>query len=100
MDSRRNAGGAFLFVALLVLVSYAVPSTRFKQLAVLIWMATFLLMLSDSVLVGVRIRKLVRDRFPDTKERVGSLIGYGVNRTIMIRRWRLPGAQVNIGDKV
>jgi hypothetical protein len=100
VDSRRNAGGAFLFVALLVLASYAVPSTRFKQLAVLIWMATFLMMVFDSVLVGLRIRRLVRERFPDTGQRTAALIAYGVNRTIMIRRWRLPAPQVAVGDKI
>lgn len=100
VDSRRNAGGAFLFVALLVLASYAVPSPRFKQVAVLVWMATFVLMLFDSVLLGLRIRKLVRERFPETRERMTSLILYGVNRTIMIRRWRIPGTQVKVGDSV
>jgi hypothetical protein len=67
---------------------------------VLIWMATFLMMVFDSVLVGLRIRRLVRERFPDTRQRMAALIAYGANRTIMIRRWRLPAPQVTVGDQI
>ena len=100
VDSRRNAGGAFLLVALLVLVSYAVPKPAFKLAVLYLWLAVFVLMVFDSVLIGLRIKRLVAERFPKSTQGTVRLTLYGVNRTILPRRWRLPAAQVRIGDKV
>jgi hypothetical protein len=100
IDSRRNAGGAFLVMALLVLVSYAIPSSAFKLVVLYMWIAVFALMAFDSVLIGMRVKRLVAERFPDSKQRTVSLVLYGVNRTILPRRWRLPAARVGRGDEI
>jgi hypothetical protein len=100
IDSRRNAGGAFLMVALLVLASYAVPSPVFKLAVLYLWMAVFALIVFDAVLIGLRIRRLVGERFPKSTQGTFRLTMYGINRTILPRRWRLPPARVAIGEKV
>jgi hypothetical protein len=100
IDSRRNAGAAFLVVALLVLASYAVPSPPFKLVVLYLWMGVFALMIFDSVLIGLRVKRLVGERFPDSKLSTVRLTLYGVNRTILPRRWRLPAARLRVGDKV
>jgi hypothetical protein len=100
VDSRRNAGSAFLVVAVLVLVSYAVPSQIFKATVLYLWIGVFALIIFDGVLVGMRVGRLMRERFPDTKQRTLSLVLYGMNRTILPRRWRLPKPQVNLGDSI
>jgi hypothetical protein len=99
VDSRRNAGGAFLLMAVAVLVSYAVPSTLFKGIVFYAWTAVFVLMVFDAVLIGLRIRRLVQQRFPKSRESILRLTLYGVNRTILPRRWRLPRPQVGLGDR-
>jgi hypothetical protein len=99
VDSRRNAGGAFLLMAVAVLVSYVVPNALFKVIMFYLWMAVFVLMVFDSVLIGLRIRRLVRERFPKSRESILRLTLYGMNRSILPRRWRLPRAQVGLGDQ-
>ena len=98
VDSRRNVGGVFMLGAVAGLASYAVPNMLFKVLMSYLLMAVIVLMVFDSVLIGLRIRRLVRERFPKSRESIPRLTLYGVNRTILPRRWRLPRAQVGLGD--
>lgn len=100
VDSRRNAAGSFLFVALFVLASAVVPSVQVKQTATLIWLTSFLLMVMDSSLLTLRVRRLVRQYFPATQQRLGGLAFYALNRSIMIRRWRIPKPQVRVGGTI
>jgi hypothetical protein len=51
-------------------------------------------------LIARRVKRLVRERFPKTDQRVGSLQLYGVMRALQFRRFRTPNPQVTIGDKV
>jgi hypothetical protein len=100
VDSRRNAGGLFLLVAAVVFAGYLVPDTRVRAFTMTLWMSVFLLIALDSVWLGLRIRRLVRERHPDTTERTGRLVWYGVSRATMIRRWRVPKPRVAVGDKI
>lgn len=100
VDSRRNAGVLFLFSAIIYFVSLFTPNLQVKALATSLWLAVLLLLIVDSTVVGLRIRKLVRQRFPDTAQSMRALIFYGVTRATMFRRWRAPKAQVSVGDRV
>lgn len=100
VDSRRNAGGMFLFVAAIVFAGYFTPSVRVRAAAVSLWMVVFALIVLDSVVLGLRIRKLVNQRFPDRTERTFPLVWYGVTRATMIRRWRMPAPRVRVGDAI
>lgn len=100
VDSRRNAGGLFLVVALIVFVGYLVPDARVRASTVTLWVTVFLLLVVDSIFLGYRIRRLVRERHPDSTERTGRLVWYGVSRATMIRRWRMPAPRVTVGDKI
>jgi hypothetical protein len=100
VDSRRNAGGLFLLIAAAVFVGYLVPNPQVRALTVSLWMAVFALLVIDSIILGRRIRRLVRQRFPDSQERTGLLVWYGVTRATMIRRWRMPSPRVKVGEKI
>jgi hypothetical protein len=100
VDSRRNAGGLFLPVAFIVLVGLVVPDPQVKALTLTLWMAVFAVLVVDSVVIGFRIRRLVRDRHPDTTERTGRLIWYGASRATMIRRFRMPKPRVRVGERI
>jgi hypothetical protein len=100
VDSRRNAGGLFLLVAIVVFIGYLVPDARVRAFTVTLWMAVFVLLVLDSVYLGFKIRRLVRERHPDSTERTGRLVWYGVSRATMIRRWRVPKPQIAVGEKV
>jgi hypothetical protein len=97
VDSRRNVGSIFMLVAILVLATYAAPAgvRTWAMSAVLV---IFLMIAVDSFSLARRIRKIVAQRYPDEETRgVG---WYGVQRSMMIRRWRLPKARVRPGDTI
>ena len=50
--------------------------------------------------LGSKIKKLVRDRFPKTTQRMGSLYLYGIMRGLTFRRMRVPKPQVALGTKL
>jgi hypothetical protein len=100
VDSRRNLGSFFLPVAALILVGYFVPSPAVQGYTVLMWMAYFLVFIGDSVVLGRRISRTVRDRFPNEQVKPKSLIWYGISRSTMIRRWRFPKPEVAVGQQI
>lgn len=100
VDSRRNVGGLFLFMAPVYFASLVVPSVRFKAAVASLLLTVTLLTFVDSAVLGFRIRTLVRRRFPDTTQRMPSLILYGVSRALMVRRWRAPKPQVPVGRRL
>jgi Protein of unknown function (DUF3043). len=100
VDTRRNAGGMFLLVAAIVFAGYFTPNVRIRAAAVSLWMMVFALIVIDSIFLGLRIRKLVNQRFPERSERTSTLVWYGVTRATMIRRWRMPKTRVRVGEPI
>ncbi|SSC21442.1 DUF3043 domain-containing protein [Klenkia terrae] len=98
VDARRNAGSLFLVVAALVLVGYFIPNTAVQSYTVFLWFAFFLVIIGDSVVLGRKIKKVVGERFPNARTR--GLVWYGISRATMIRRWRFPKPQVELGATV
>jgi hypothetical protein len=101
VDSRRTVGTWFFGGALIVLIgSNAAMPPLVRLISNVLWGALALGVVVDSVLICRKIGKLVRERFPKTDQRMGSLYLYAVMRSITFRRMRAPAPQVNIGDKV
>ncbi|WP_433262882.1 DUF3043 domain-containing protein [Micromonospora vinacea] len=101
VDSRRTVGTWFFGGALIVLVgSNAAMPAPVRLISNVLWGALALGVVVDSVLICRKISKLVRERFPKTDQRMGSLFLYAVMRSITFRRMRAPAPQVNLGDKV
>jgi hypothetical protein len=97
-DARRNLASFFLPFAGLLLVSYVVP--QFQGIVMLMWMAYFLVLIGDSVMLGRRVSKAVRARFPDGQHKMKGLVWYAISRSTMIRRWRFPKPEVAVGADV
>jgi len=100
VDARRNAGSIFLVVAALVLIGYFIPNPAVQSYTLFVYMAFFLVIIADSVILGRKIKKAVAQRFPNTQQRSRSLVWYGISRATMIRRWRFPKPQVALGAEV
>ena len=100
VDSRRNAGVLFLVSAVIYFVGLIVPSVQVKAAITALLLTVLILVVFDSALIGLRIRKLMRERFPDSRETLGRLIFYGATRATMIRRWRMPKPAVEVGDAI
>jgi hypothetical protein len=101
VDSRRTVGTWFFGGALIVLIgsNQAMPPA-IRLASNVVWGALALGVVIDSILISRKIRKLVRERFPNSGERMGSLYLYAIMRSITFRRMRAPAPRVNIGDKI
>ena len=101
VDSRRTVGTWFFGGALVVLIGSSAAMPPVVRLASnLIWAALALGVVLDSILIARRIGKLVRARFPETTQRMGSLYLYGIMRAITFRRMRMPNPRVTLGTKI
>lgn len=101
IDSRRNVGPLF-FGGVLVVVIFSSggfpPQVRTAAMA--LWFLLVALMIADSVIIGIKVKKIVFERFPDTKEKTRSLVFYAVLRSVSFRKLRNPAPQVKPGDKI
>ena len=100
VDSRRNAGSFFLFVAALVLVGNFVPNEQLRSYTVSLWLVFFLVIIADSIVLGRKVKKTVLERFPNQDHKMKGLVWYGITRATMVRRWRFPKPEVALGTKV
>jgi hypothetical protein len=90
----------FLVSAVVYFAGLLIPSVQIKAAITALWLTVLILLIADTALIGLRIRKLMRERFPDSGERLSRLIFYGATRATMIRRWRMPKPVVEVGDKI
>lgn len=101
VDSRRTVGTWFFAGAIPVVIGSSRAMPAEVQLASnILWITLVLAVIFDSVLISRRIKRLVRERFPKTDQRMGSLYLYGIMRAMTFRRMRIPNPRVKIGDKV
>ncbi|MEE6260508.1 DUF3043 domain-containing protein [Plantactinospora sonchi] len=101
VDSRRTVGTWFFGGALIVLIGSANTMPPVVRLVSnLLWGALAIALVIDSVLISRKIKKLIRQRFPKTDQRMGSLYLYAIMRSITFRRMRAPAPRVNLGDKI
>jgi hypothetical protein len=100
VDSRRTVGSWFIGGAVVVLIGSSVPNPLIQQISTLIWAGLAIAVLLDSVLIARRIKSLVKARFPQTGQRLGSLYLYGIMRGLTFRRMRVPKPKVALGAKI
>jgi Protein of unknown function (DUF3043) len=100
VDSRRNAGTWFFGGAFVLLALSMVRDYRAVMAANLIWYLLALAVVIDTVLICRRVKKLIKERFPKTDQRMGSLYMYAFTRSILFRRLRMPRARVKIGEAI
>jgi DUF3043 family protein len=101
VDSRRNAGTWFFAGALIVLFGSSATMPQAVRLAAnLLWGLVALAVVVDGVLLCRKLKRLLRERYPDSTERRGSLYMYVVMRSITFRRMRIPKPRVGYGDKI
>ena len=92
VDARRNVAVVMLPIALVLVVAQLVASKAVLSVAVSLWTATLLIVAVDLVLIGVHVRRAVHAHFPQEKAR--SHISYGLLRSTVLRRFRMPAPRV------
>jgi hypothetical protein len=98
VDARRNVGSLFLVVAGVAVIGTIAPNLTLRSYASFLLMLFFLVFIVDSVLLSRRIKRAVAERLP--KESPKGATWYGISRSTMIRRWRFPKPQVQIGAEL
>ncbi|MGB3772804.1 MAG: DUF3043 domain-containing protein [Rhodococcus sp. (in: high G+C Gram-positive bacteria)] len=99
VDSRRNFVGLFMPMALILLVALFL-SPAVQSIVTLALFIMMIFMAIDGVLLGRRINRLVRDRFPESPDGGFKLGWYSFVRASQVRKMRAPKPRVGPGDAV
>lgn len=96
VDARRNVGVLLLPLAVLLVLAQLVGNDRVTSVALLLWLTGVLAMVADVVVTTLAIRRAVRAAHPD-EGRMVRHVSYGLLRSTVFRRFRLPPARTSPG---
>lgn len=97
VDSRRSAGVILLPLALLLVVAQVAGNYALLNVALTLWIAGLLMVVLDLIWLVVTLRRRLHRDFPDQRTR--GHVAYGLLRSTVFRRWRMPAPAVAPGDK-
>ena len=100
VDTRRNLLGLFMPLAILIFVALLVPDPRVQSYTTLLCLVMLVVMIIEGVLMGARLTRQVRQKFPKEPVRGLSVGWYAFIRASQIRKLRVPKPRVRPGDKV
>ncbi|GAA4970746.1 DUF3043 domain-containing protein [Actinoplanes utahensis] len=100
VDSRRTVGSYFIGGAVIVLIGSSIAIPAVQLASNLLWAGLALAVFVDSIFIARRIKKLIKARFPQTTQKLGSLYFYGIMRGLTFRRMRIPKPKVELGASV
>lgn len=98
IDRRRTVGEFFVPFAFAVLLLGLVNNASVQSFVVYLWTSVLLLVVLDTILVGVLLGKSLKKEFPDKSARKGA-VSYGVLRALQLRRFRIPPPRIKSGGK-
>lgn len=98
VDTRRTAGEFFIPGAILVMIGSLVPNQSVQAIVLSVWMTLFVLVIVDTVIVGIRLRSKLAKQFPNDTSVKGAAT-YGALRALQMRRFRLPPPRIGVGGK-
>lgn len=98
VDARRNLGILLLPVALATFLSNLTSNVVLQQVVVGVWVATILGVVADMFLLSSLIRRTLREKFPE-EDKLRGHVFYGMMRTTVLRRMRMPRPQVGRGAR-
>ena len=98
VDARRSVAEFFLPLALLIVVlTTFTGSERLELVGSTLWLALVVLIVIDSIVLVLRLKKGLRRSFPDENHR--GAVPYTLMRSMQIRRFRLPPPRVKAGRR-
>jgi hypothetical protein len=98
VDSRRSISEFYMFAILVLVVLLFVPALRKTAAVQYVFLLLLVVMIVESYLVGGRVIRLARQRFPG--ESTKGIRMYAGIRATQIRRLRMPSPRVKVGDKI
>ncbi|GAA4679862.1 hypothetical protein GCM10023324_37150 [Streptomyces youssoufiensis] len=97
VDSRFVIAEFFLPLAVIILILSLVQAGAMQQYVLLLWMIVIFLIVINSVVIGISLKRQLRQRFPD--ENLRGAVAYALMRSLQMRRLRLPKPQVKRGER-
>ncbi|UBI41246.1 DUF3043 domain-containing protein [Streptomyces mobaraensis] len=97
VDSRFTVMEFFLPLAVVILVMSMFNRGKFQQYVLLAWMVVILVIVLNSVVLAVGLRKGLKERFAGESTR--GAVPYALMRSLQMRRLRLPKPKVARGEK-
>ncbi|MEU9790899.1 DUF3043 domain-containing protein [Streptomyces sparsogenes] len=97
VDSRFHVAEFFLPLAVVILVLSMVQAGAMQTYVLLLWMLVILLIVVNSIVLAIQLKRQLRKRFPD--ENLRGAVPYALMRTLQMRRLRLPKPQVKRGER-
>jgi hypothetical protein len=98
IDTRRTAGEFFIPGAIVVMVGSLFPGKLIQTIVFSIWATLFVLVVLDTVIIGIRLRIRLRKMFPNDSSVKGAA-AYGSLRALQMRRFRIPPPRIGAGGK-
>ncbi len=97
IDSRWCVAEFFLPMAVIILVLTIIRNEQIQFIGMLLWLAIIVMIVLDSLVTGLRLRKRLAEKFPDHNRR--GAVAYALMRSLQMRRLRLPKPQVKRGER-
>lgn len=97
VDARRSVAEFFLPAALVIFILTLSNQAQLELAGSYLWLMLVVLIIVDSVLIGLRLRQGLRRSFPDENHK--GALPYALMRSMQIRRFRLPPARVRPGRR-
>ncbi|MFT2018579.1 DUF3043 domain-containing protein [Streptomyces sp. 796.1] len=97
VDSRFVVAEFFLPLAVIILVLSLIQAGAMQQYVLLLWMVVIFLIVINSIVIGIALKRQLRQRFPD--ENLRGAVPYALMRSLQMRRLRLPKPQVKRGER-
>jgi hypothetical protein len=94
VDTKWHVAEYFLPIAVVILVMSMLPAQQ--AFALLMWMGVILMIVVDSVVTSIRLKRALRERLPDESHK--GAVAYAMMRTLQMRRMRLPKPQIKRGE--
>jgi hypothetical protein len=96
VDRRRTVGEFFVPFAFVVLLMGLINNPTVQTTVVYVWTSVLLLVVLDTILVGILLGRSLRKDYPEKSERKGA-VSYGVLRALQLRRFRIPPPRIKAG---
>lgn len=96
IDRRRTVGEFFVPFAFVVLLMGLINDPTVQATVVYVWTSVLLLVVLDTILVGILLGRSLRKDYPEKSDRKGA-VSYGVLRALQLRRFRIPPPRIKAG---
>jgi hypothetical protein len=96
VDRRRTVGEFFVPFAFVVFLMGLINNPTVQATVVYVWTSVLLLVVLDTILVGILLGRSLRKDYPEKSDRKGA-VSYGVLRALQLRRFRIPPPRIKAG---